>query len=845
MKRCLVVVFCILYMLCAVLPTAAETVQTAPLSEDFVKVASADGMTLYYSEQTAGIALVDATGKVWRTDVTDACDLETMTSSQRAMVTTPLIVEYTLLNSRSNKSERHAVTEMDHEIRAKIEGGSVRITYALKDIAVEIDVVVLLKDGALAVQVPADGIREGIGLTQRLEQSMKTINSNIDYITATIDAMQQDDALKSHRRYIASYRKAFDRYVEQMNGTDSVVDIQYEIEQATSLMQSAQNIFKGGVGETGVFNAIAKDTSLDAAVRSKYAAVYKQMDAKYTQTKLLSQQLGTIKYGALVAISLFPNFGALGDSEDGYVFYPDGSGAITYATEKHPAYQHFYLEDIYSGDKPNVDEFLVKDAQGKTKLLLPVFGVKHGDSAYLGVVSQATEHAAIEYYPSGLNANVHRINAYLRCRRTATLYKNGQSRGSVYELELFGSAYEVRYFFLSGDSADYSGMAARYRQFLLDNGALQKSPLADRRESVALNLIMGVKKRQMLSDRLLPMTTFEQAEEMLQYLHDAGLSDIMLNLQGYSPDGYSRVVGADNRVAGKLGGEKGLKSLTEHARRTNTALFLQSNYASALRGDGKFCDSDYVYDSTGNLISDTLRRLFLVKPVSAERFLTQKQLPRFAQWGVGGITFDRIGSFLYDNHGKDPATRADTAAAWQSMMKDAKGQLGYAAATAAGAFVFDSADWLAETPSAATGYVFTDEAVPFYQMVVHGYLCYTGKAFNKFYDTQYEKMKALEYGYIPVFDLTYEKTEKLRGTDCFDQFSTCFDDWKETVVSVGKEFSALSSVRNQVMRSHERIGEDVVVVTYGDGSRLILNYGKQSTEVFGLQVDAMNYRFIR
>ena len=106
-------------------------------------------------------------------------------------------------------------------------------------------------------------------------------------------------------------------------------------------------------------------------------------------------------------------------------------------------------------------------------------------------------------------------------------------------------------------------------------------------------------------------------------------------------------------------------------------------------------------------------------------------------------------------------------------------------------------------------------------------------------------MKALEYGYIPVFDLTYEKTEKLRGTDCFDQFSTCFDDWKETVVSVGKEFSALSSVRNQVMRSHERIGEDVVVVTYGDGSRLILNYGKQSTEVFGLQVDAMNYRFIR
>lgn len=182
---------------------------------------------------------------------------------------------------------------------------------------------------------------------------------------------------------------------------------------------------------------------------------------------------------------------------------------------------------------------------------------------------------------------------------------------------------------------------------------------------------------------------------------------------------------------------------------------------------------------------------------------------------------------------------------WQTMMEGAQEQLGYSAAIAAGAFTFGSIDWLVETPSAATGYVFTDEAVPFYQMVVHGYLCYTGKSFNKFYDTQYEKMKALEYGYIPVFDLTYEKTEKLRGTQCFDQFSTCFDDWKETIVAVGKEFSALSSVRDQVICTHERIGENVIVVTYGDGSRLMLNYGERSETIDGYQLDAMDYRFVR
>ena len=845
MKRCIATVLCLLYLMCAVLPTAAEELQAGVPAGGFVQVASDCGMTLYYSEQTGGIALRDTVGKVWRTDVTDACDLTQMTASQQATVTTPLIVEYTLLNSRSNKSERRAVAETDLAIRSKISDGTVRITYALRDIAVEIDVDVSLKDGALVVQIPSDGIREGVGLDERLAQSMKTIRSNIEYIRSTIDSMQQDTALRSHHRYITAYSKSFDRYVEQMESIDGVVDIQFEIDTATNLMQSAQNIFKGGVGETGVFNAIAKDGSLDAAVRKKYAAVYKQMDAKYTQTKLLSQQLSTIKYGAVVAISLFPNFGALGDRENGYVFYPDGSGAITYATEKHPAYQHFYLENIYSDDKPNVDGLLSKDTQGKTKPLLPVFGVKHGDTAYLGVVSQAAEHTAIEYYPSGLNADVHRINAYLRCRRTATLYKNGQSRGSVYELERFAALYEVRYYFLSGDKANYSGMAGRYRQYLLDNGALQKSPLVDRGTSVALNVIMGVQKRQLLSDRLLPMTTFEQTGDMLQYLNDAGLAGLLLNLQGYSPDGWSRVSGASDRISGKLGGAKGLARLAALAGQRDAVLFLQSNYATALRGNGQFGDGDYVYDSTGNLISDALRRLFLVKPTAAADFLTQKQLPRFAQWQVGGITFDRIGSFLYDNRGKDPVSRRDTADTWQQMMKKAREQLGYAAAPQAGAFAFGSADWLSETPAAATGYVFTDEAVPFYQMVVHGYLCYTGKSFNKFYDTQYEKMKALEYGYIPVFDITYEKTEKLRGTQCFDQFSTCFDDWKETIIAVGREFSALSSVRDQVMLSHERVGTDAVVVTYENGSRLLLNYGSERATVDGQDLEPMSYRFVR
>lgn len=837
---------CCAFLLVAGMPSF----DAAPLNEvdpAYTLAADTGNVCLYYHPGTGDIAVVSANGHVWYSAVQPGTvDLDALTESQRLLLTAPLTVEYTLLNSRSDKSEKKSIKDMDLTVTAEKAKNGVKLTYKAASIALEIDLLFTVEENGFTVSVPVDGIREGVGLTERLERSMTAIHTNIAYIYDTIDQMQADDALSRHKSSIAQYRASFDEYVAQMESIQSVVDIEYEIQLATTLMQNTQTIFKGGVGVEGVFTAIARDESLSADTKAVYAKMLKDIDAKFTQTKLLSQQLGTIKYGAVTNLSILPNFGALGDQDTGYVFYPDGSGAITYATEEHPAYQHFFQKDMYSDDKPDIYGNLTSGSDGTERVLMPVFGVKNGDNAFLAVISDGTEHAAVEFYPSGLDVNVHRVGARMRCRRTATAYADGQSRGSKYELERFPVSYGITYRLLEGDKADYSGMAGQYRQYLLKNGQLSQSALMQNPPAAALNVIMGVRRQQLLGDAFQTMTSFGQAKDILQYCQENGGAGLMMNLQGWTKDGYTPWKVSDGKPASQLGGEKGLRELAAYATQANVPLFLQENYVISNKGSRLFKESQYAVNNNSMLITSARSDVYLLNPFRALQYLLNRILPKRAVYGVQGITFEHMGHFLYyDYNPKAPATREATADTWLEMMRKSRESLGFTAAEEAGAFAFSQVDWITKVPDEATDYIFTDESVPFYQMVVNGYLLYTGKSFNKFYDKQYEKMKALEYGYTPVYDLTWARTELLKNTACETIFSSRFEDWKEEIVGVIAEFSALGDLAARPMISHERLENQVVRVRYQGAGKLLLNYGTEAAVVDGVTVEAMNYRIIQ
>lgn len=835
MKRLGLLLLCLM-LLCGM------TVRAEEAPDGFLRMAEKDGNTLYLNGATGEIAVRDAGGFLWRSAVTDQCSLDGLTASQRALSQTPLIVEYTLLNNRSNQSIRRSLSELGLSVTYEPRTDGVRVVYFAQEIALRVTVDYTLTADGLRVRIPADGIEEGVGLTEKLDVSMKNIRENIEWMRNVITVMQADTQLSNHQRNIGRFEKAFEKFAEELEEITTAIDIKNTVEKATALMTTCQSIYKGGVGEEGVFNAIVADESIAVETRQYYKQVYNQLDKTFTQTRLFSQQLTSIKYCAVTAISVLPNFGALGDFEDGYVFYPDGSGALAYATPEHPSYQHYFQESVYSDDTPALDDLLHRGESGRQPVLMPVFGAKHDSAAYVAFVEEGAEYAAMEYYPSGLNLNVHRVDAYFRCRRTAAVYDNGSSRGSIYELTRFDTPYTVLYCFLPPESADYSGMACRYRQYLVENGLLRQSKLTQRSGTVALELIMGVTKSGLITRQLEAVTTFEQAEKIVSELRGAGVDNLLIDVRGYTKYGYAQVNALRTDAASQLGGMSGLEKLCTSLDGTGALLLLENDHTAQVAANASFRNNDYAYDNTGTLMTDSQRHIYLLKPTKALEYLMQLQLPELTKRGVDGMVFTRIGSYLYyDQQTGHQTARGETMTYWQQMMHEARTQLGVSAVRSAGVYALAEIDWALDTPDSDTGYVFTDESVPFYQMVLHGYIAYSQKPFNKFYDAEYETLKMLEYGAMPVFDLTWAETARLKDSSCYDQFSTCFADWKDTIAQTADLMRQMQPIVNQPMMRHERNADDTVRVTYANGAYLMLNYGDAPVETDGVTIDAMDW----
>jgi len=135
-----------------------------------------------------------------------------------------------------------------------------------------------------------------------------------------------------------------------------------------------------------------------------------------------------------------------------------------------------------------------------------------------------------------------------------------------------------------------------------------------------------------------------------------------------------------------------------------------------------------------------------------------------------------------------------------------------------------------------------DEAIPFYQMILHGSVYYTTDPENLFYDTQRQFLQWIETGAIPYYILTYRRSENLAYTNYNHLFTSFYEDWIDVAADryheLNREFGAFFHLD---MVDHVRLAENVVRVTYADGSHIYLNYAEEPVSIGGLSIDGLDY----
>lgn len=202
------------------------------------------------------------------------------------------------------------------------------------------------------------------------------------------------------------------------------------------------------------------------------------------------------------------------------------------------------------------------------------------------------------------------------------------------------------------------------------------------------------------------------------------------------------------------------------------------------------------------------------------------------------MTEDLLGSFVYYNYSREgTASRSDTTSIWQELLQADRDALSGVAVNGANEYVWPYADWIMNVPFSTSGYVYTDYGVPFYQMLVHGYIPYTGQPVNEYYDSDLQFMKMVEYGALPYFRLSMNELDASETGLPVSSYATCYEEIVDTYNRYAQDFSGIVDQR---ITLHQRNG-DLVTVEYEDGTTVLFNYGTQPAEISGMTVEPMSY----
>ena len=559
---------------------------------------------------------------------------------------------------------------------------------------------------------------------------------------------------------------------------------------------------------------------------------------------------------ALTYMEILPYFGAANDNTDGYLVYPDGSGAITTYdnVSNRPASVKAGMWRTYSDKSMTFEALAWEENMERYIASLPIYGIKNNDNALLAAFTEGAENTGVLAYPSGYVVNLNHIGFEIYVRNVFDINMFNVSSGvdtmatgkmiQRVDKEMIAEDREIRFFLLSGDKANYSSMASTYRDYLIKTGQLSDAIEDGDTMPLALEFIMGVTKDGMVFDEYVKMTSFDDLKYIYERLNSLGITETKSVLRSWLPDGISY---PDYwPVARQLGGKSGLKEINAYAEaNAGTDIYLENGLLLASSDAGGFSEADdVVYNGLNQTVTGGFNTTYyLLNPQVAFK-RSNKFLKKIKDFQNIGVAYEDLGELVYPDYNENAVfTKGQTAEKWREVLANTQAKGHHAAADGMNQYTFSNVDYLYNTREESYGLFITDASIPFVQMVISGMIPYsTDNAGNLSYDLDIQKLKWIEYGALPYFILTYEDALNLKETEFDAVFTSTYDVWEERVVAVYKEFQQnFQKVYGQQMTLHEVLGDGLVKVGYANGVTIYLNYNSEDADIEGHKVPQKSY----
>jgi hypothetical protein len=570
----------------------------------------------------------------------------------------------------------------------------------------------------------------------------------------------------------------------------------------------------------------------------------------------------------IYSIDFLPFFGAGHKSEDGYIFVPDGSGSLinfnngkfNYADYEMPVYNKLLLVPA-----PNYNEKIEKpDANYEVKAAMPVFGISKKDKAYLAVINGNEGTAIINARVSGKTNEYNNVYCSFKLRREdSELRLSGVSyiASSVKQKANLSSATqdigEIRYYFLSGENADYSGMANKYRQYLIKEKGLKKK-INDNDYPLFLNLYGGVSREKSIlgvpTKVFEPLTTFKQAKLITDELSSDGVKSIVVK---YSAWNNFKDLGALSTKASPdnaIGGSEDFKYLLKETSKKEIKIFPETDFINFNKNRNGYTKTSnsakeidqipIVQKQSFNKFPVILKEWNLISPLYLDD-LVQKFVRSYYKFDNSSLAINNIGSAIYTDYssgrfigsGEMPQLLANT-------LSKTKESISNIMIDGASSYSFPYVDYIINSPAQNSGFDITDEKVPFYQQVLHGYIYLASSPVNLSDEPGKSVLQSIETGGSLHYALVYESPTLLIDTYLDYLISPSFSQWKKSIIENYNMISKdLKTVATATIEKHIKLANGVYETQYDNGISVIVNYNNTDYSENGVIVKANNYLY--
>ncbi len=468
------------------------------------------------------------------------------------------------------------------------------------------------------------------------------------------------------------------------------------------------------------------------------------------------------------------------------------------------------------------------------------------------------------------------LDGDMKCEALFVLERHKKLREGFFRFEL-GKEKVVPYgdiifrIYTLPDNSDYNEMADIYRDFKRESGLKSireknRENLTYCAESVEIRVRMAWKpvpspilfQTPETEPELHVSVTFDKLMDIMRDVYAKGVRKAQFCLVGWNISGHDGRYPQIFPVEEKLGGEKKLREAIALAKKLGYKIVAHTNSSDAytiannFEADNMILNSDGTRGYNKSIAWGGGRQHYLCPKIALEN--AEKDFVKLKDLGFDGTHYIDVISIVRPCYCFDEnhySTRSDTVKTWKKIMDIARNSIGGVASEGTFDTVGDEMDFCLY--GGINRFKNADKeftAIPLWELVYHGSITYcpASELVNIPIAERKYQLKLVEFGGRPALYVNSRFVTETSGhknwmgdddlrVGTAEEYEKCV----ETVQKADEFFEPLKYLQFEYMIEHKIVKENVVRVTYSDGSKIYINYNNSVQNVDGITVNGLDY----